>query len=613
VLAAIAGLAAVNGAYFPTSWGWSALAFSWVAAMSLLLRRVLVPSRLEWATLAALLGLIAWIALSTLWSADVTQTVLEVERVLVYLTAIFALLLIASRRSVPQLIGGLLVAITLISAYALATRLVPERLGSFDYLAGNRLARPLGYWNALGIFTAMGGLLALEIAARARVVAARALAASALPILLPTLYFTFGRGPWVALGAGLLAALALDTRRLQLISTLLVLAPATFVAVWLASRSGALTSAAPRLADASREGHRLAAAILGLAVAAGLSALVLARFEGRLAALSQARLIYGAAIGVAALAGAIAIFAAYGSPWAIAKRGYEAFKAPPVRLEQGQSLNKRLLNFSGNGRVDMWSIAWKEARQHPWVGSGAGTYEQYWLRYRPSPQKVRDAHGLYIETLAELGPPGLALLTIVLALPLVAAVRARRRPLVVGAFGAYVAYVVHAGIDWDWEMTAVTLTGLFCGAAILVSARDEERVGSMSRNVRAGALAVPVVAGVLALTGLISNSALSASANATQGQHWQRAESQARKAIRWAPWSSEGWQLLGEAQLQQAKLRQARESFHHAIAKDPRDWTLWLDLALSTKGRSRRRAAITAIQLNPMSPEIAQIRNAVGL
>jgi hypothetical protein len=30
--------------------------------------------------------------------------------------------------------------------------------------------------------------------------------------------------------------------------------------------------------------------------------------------------------------------------------------------------------------------------------------------------------------------------------------------------------VVHAGLDWDWELPAVTLTGIFCGIAVAVAA-----------------------------------------------------------------------------------------------------------------------------------------------
>ena len=36
---AVAGLGAAAGGYFPTSWGWTALAFLWVTALALALRR----------------------------------------------------------------------------------------------------------------------------------------------------------------------------------------------------------------------------------------------------------------------------------------------------------------------------------------------------------------------------------------------------------------------------------------------------------------------------------------------------------------------------------------------------------------------------------------------
>jgi hypothetical protein len=109
----------------------------------------------------------------------------------------------------------------------------------------------------------------------------RVLGGAALPLLVTTLYFTFGRGPWYALGAGLLALLVLDARRLQMVTTMLVLAAPAAAAVWLASRPDALTTNAPRLDDASRERHRLAALLLGLIAASGVAALGLAYVERR--------------------------------------------------------------------------------------------------------------------------------------------------------------------------------------------------------------------------------------------------------------------------------------------------------------------------------------------
>ena len=84
-----------------------------------------------------------------------------------------------------------------------------------------------------------------------------------------------------------------------------------------------------------------------------------------------------------------------------------------------------------------------------------------------------DAHSLYLETLAEIGPVGLLLLLCALAVPIFAAVRARDHPLAAVGAASYAAYLVHAGVDWDWEMPAVTLAGLLCGIGVLATDRRE--------------------------------------------------------------------------------------------------------------------------------------------
>src|SRR2546423_120905 len=105
------------------------------------------------------------------------------------------------------------------------------------------------------------------------------------------------------------------------------------------------------------------------------------------------------------------------------------------------------------------------------LGSGAGTFEQFWLAHRRTSANARDAHSLYLETLAELGPAGLALIVATLAVPLLAAAGVRSHPFVPAALAAYLAYLVHAAADWDWEMPAATLLGLFCAAALLLGGR----------------------------------------------------------------------------------------------------------------------------------------------
>ena len=64
----MAAPAAAHGAYFPTAWGWMALAFGWVAFLALLLHGRPRLSGLEWTMLGGLASLTVWIALSALWS-----------------------------------------------------------------------------------------------------------------------------------------------------------------------------------------------------------------------------------------------------------------------------------------------------------------------------------------------------------------------------------------------------------------------------------------------------------------------------------------------------------------------------------------------------------------
>jgi hypothetical protein len=609
-VAVLVPLAARDGGYWPTTWGWTALALFWVAALALLLRLEVRLARLELVLIGALLALFGWVVSSSLWGSSTTRPALEGERLLVYVAGCSAGLLLVRSRSYRFLLGGTWASITVVSAYSLATRLFPQRLGVFDSIAGNRLSEPIGYWNGLGIFTAVGVLLAVGFAARARSDPARALSAASLLVLLPTLYFTFSRGAWIALGVGLLAWFGLDPRRVQLTAALPAIAPWPALGVWSASRSDALTRVEAPLQAASREGQRLALILGALALVAALAAFAFGAAERRLHVARAVRLAYTAVIALVAAAALVGLLVRYGPP-PTPRDVYKAFTVP--KPPAGVDLNQRLFNLSGNGRDVQWKVAWEDYTRHPVLGSGAGSYEQYWLQHRPIPGKVIDAHSLYLETLAELGPVGLAFLLAGLGVPVLAAVAARRRALVPAAFAAYLAYLAHAAIDWDWELPGVTLAALFCGIALLVAARRDTKTSVVSGRLRAGALGAIVVLSSFAFVGVVGTSALAASERAATAGDLEKAEAEARKAARWAPWSSEPWKELAQVQLAQGDDAAARGSLRKAIAKDAGNWRLWYDLALQSESRSaQRRALARARSLNPLSPEIDRFRAALA-
>jgi O-Antigen ligase len=147
-------------------------------------------------------------------------------------------------------------------------------------------------------------------------------------------------------------------------------------------------------------------------------------------------------------------------------------------------------------RPGYWRVAADEVAAYPALGSGGGTFgDYYWRFHRPSSGFAREAHSLYLQTLGELGPVGLVLLLVGLGLPLTRLGSAR--PELAGAGGAYAAFLAHAAIDWDWQVPALTLAGLLCGGLVLVGARTgSER--PFSERGRRGLLALSIGVALLA-------------------------------------------------------------------------------------------------------------------
>jgi O-Antigen ligase len=372
--------------------------------------------------------------------------------------------------------------------------------------------------------------------------------------------------------------------------------------VLLASRPKALTHAASSLAAASHAGHHVAAELAGLAlVQAGVGAawVVLA---DRIAVGRSARRAFLAAVAAAVAVAVVGVVVHYGSPTTIARHAYDSFTAPPT---SGTNLNSRLFSFSNDGRTVLWRAAVNEFDAHPIFGDGAGSFQRWWYAHRTSGYDVQDAHDLYVQTLGELGVVGGVLLGLFLLAPLAAAVRARRHPLVAPAVGAYVAFLAHCIVDWDWQVPAVTLVALFAGAAIVVAARgdDARSVPPLGRRTRRVVGSLAGAAAVVAFVGLIGNLALAKVEDAIPNGHQKEALAQAKKAHRWAPWSAEALRDLGEARILNGQKAAGLADLRSAAAKDPGDWQTWFDIASTTSGTEQTDAIRRVEALNPQSPE----------
>jgi O-antigen ligase len=111
-----------------------------------------------------------------------------------------------------------------------------------------------------------------------------------------------------------------------------------------------------------------------------------------------------------------------------------------------------------------------------------------WLRWRSVAEGAQDAHSLELQTLAELGVVGAALLLSVFAGIARAARRSLRSPLapvVAGPIAALVTYLAHSPLDWDWQMPAVTLIATALAGAVIAAAEpaaDDAQSASAMRG-----------------------------------------------------------------------------------------------------------------------------------
>jgi hypothetical protein len=272
--------------------------------------------------------------------------------------------------------------------------------------------------------------------------------------------------------------------------------------------------------------------------------------------------------------------------WLALAAGLLATRLPRAATVAGVAAALGLGMTIGEPRPDYWRVAFEQAGGAPVLGTGAGTFGRHWLQDRDEAFLAKDAHNLYLETLAELGPLGLALLGGALAVPFVVRSRAP------AATGAYAAFVVHAALDWDWEQAALVLAALAAAAAAL----DGPRV----RIRRAAALAVTAVAGVAAAFALVGNAAVARSADAAAQSEWEASARWARLARDAAPWAAEPWARLAEAQRARGDVDAAWRSLLEALERDPSDPHLWVALARVTEGAERRAALARAARLNPL-------------
>jgi hypothetical protein len=574
--ALVVTLAWSAGGYYPRTWG-AVLLLEGIAIVSFSILATKVeagqPARL---VVVALLGLAAWQIVSHAWAIDPDATVLEAERTLVYAGAAASTFLIVSRDRAGALVLGVLAGTGVVTVGGLLEHVLRSGTPS------DRLELPVGYANASGILAAVALLLGLGLAGdelRLR----RCLGAALAPPAAAALYLSLSRGSVLAAALGLLLLLV-TARSPARLTPMAVAAVPTGAAVVLAAQLGRFDRPGATAAEIAS-----LLALLGLSLLAGALA-------GRRPRSRRLPVSSRTALGVGVVAVAVAAVALL----VAGVREVRDSRSPPASQ---QGAPDRLLSTSTSFRSDYWRVAGRMVRDDPVLGAGAGGFERTWLRERPALLFVRDAHDLYLETLAELGPVGLGLLLVALVTPLAGARWATREPVGAAALAAYVALLVHAVLDWDWELPAVTLCTILLGVGLvrLAGTGELRELGAGSRTALATA---GVLMGVVAVVAHVGNGAAAEAQDALDRGDPATALREAERARRFTPWAAGPWRLRGEAELAEGRLALARRHLRRAVRDDPGSWDAWLDLALVTTGAERDRAIAQARLLNPRAPEL---------
>jgi hypothetical protein len=459
ILAGPIALAFASGGYFDRA-RQVALVGAWILAGAAfaLPGRPLPRSRAGLVAAAALAAYAGWIGLSTTWAPLHGPARGDFERAVLYsgafLAAAAAFRSRAGARAVePAFAAGA----TIVSAYGLAGRLLPGIVHQHPTTSAlGRLDQPLTYWNAQGALAALGFVLCARIAGdTTRPSSMRSAAAAGTVVLAAAAYLSFSRGALAALGAGLIVLVVAARSRAQVRAVAGCVA-AGFLAATAAGVTEGVRKLGGSLASREREGAIVLAILLALMALAFVVAARARRAEGRV----EDRIGFARWLPAATTVLVLAIVLV---PVALART------AP-----SGSAVGAGNARFSsvGSNRYLYWKVALQTAADHPLAGVGASGFAVEWARRRTIDEPVRDAHSLEIETLAELGLVGFALLAALFAAVVTAARRVHGADpqLATGLVAALVVWALHSAIDWDWEMPALTLIAVVVAGALVARA-----------------------------------------------------------------------------------------------------------------------------------------------
>jgi hypothetical protein len=596
-------------------------------AAGLVLLALFAPSRVRlsgWPALA-LGGFVAlglWSGLSALWSPAPDVAIADAQRIMVYAMA-FGMGLWTCALLSPRFD----LALVPLAFAGLAAGLITVGM----LLAGDDLSRlldratlqyPIGYRNANAAFFLVASLPAVGLATspgfdwRLRGVA---LAAATLCIQLGALGQS--RGSILGVAAVLAVYVIVNRDRARAVGWLaLALIPALIVIPGLTGLYSAVDErSATATLEAMREAGRLVVLGTVLSLAVGLAAAFLEQLRPpSVAVIKRANRAVAIGAAIAAAVSLAGFVVATGDPaeW-VGDRADEFLTQSSPESTKGSS---RFQFNAGTERDDLWRVALEDAGDNPMLGEGAGGFYYSYLKSRTAEgvASARDAHSVEMETLGELGIPGLAFLLVGLAAAVIGAARASARghsAAILSGFAIVAAtyWLVHSSLDWFFPIPALTapilaLLGAACAPAVLEARPFRRGAGRWAIVAAVAALAVTVVPPYL------SERYIDAAYDGWR-QDRERAYQDLDRAEALNPLSEEPMMARGGIARAAGDRDDAVLAFEEAAEVRPEEWAAHYFLAQLQAGSdsaTARREFRIAREQNPLGPRILELRERLG-
>jgi hypothetical protein len=613
-----------------------------IAAACIVLTRARVPAWGAW-SVALMLAFSALTALSVVWSVEPDASWQDAGRMFAFSGEF--VLAVALARAAPgawrSVLGGVVVAATVVCGWALLTKVFPNHLDAHDPYA--RLRAPYDYWNAIGLTAAMGAIACMWLGSRRGGHALlSALGYPAMGVMLVTLLLAYSRGALAALVIALIVWFGVTPLRLRGAATLIAGGVGAAGVVAFAFSRHALSSDNVALADRTHAGHQLGVLLVVMIVALTLVGVAICFQRERTPLAQGARRRVGAlmlaVLALAILGAAGALAASHRGLTGSVSHAFHSLTDPHAPVPPN---TPGRLTAIASVRARYWNEALKVFQAHPALGSGAEGYATARLRYRTETLDVRHAHGFGVQTLADLGLVGVATaLALLLAWMAAAgrcthpfnrrwrrpALRARGAPRIrwpswqrfplpytperiglLTMLSLVAAFGVHSLVDWTWYVPGDACVALLCagwlaGRGELQAARARgpgsdgmavapaAALGALPRHAAGWVRKNPRTAG---LAGVCLAAALLAawsewqpqrSADASQralalvSHSFREAEASARTAVSRDPLSAQALFTLAAVQQASSAPEAARATLQRAVRLQPSNPQTWITL-----------------------------------